>query len=77
MKLFKSRVRINNSYNKKSIIITEGLKYGYAHAYVAKVLKPGKYSLDLEYFSDSTNTFSPELSEINGESIYIQVILLD
>ena len=76
-KMFKCRVRINNSYNKKSIILTEGLKYGYAHAYVAKVLKAGQYNLDLEYISDSPNTYSPELQEINGESIYMQVILLD
>jgi len=77
MKLFKARVRINNSYNKKSIILTEGLKYAYAHAYVAKVLKPGQYNLDIEYLSESKNTFSPELSEVTGESVYMQVILLD
>merc|ERR1712032_194250 len=39
-KLFKARIRINNSFNKKSVIITEGLNYAYSHAYVEKVLKP-------------------------------------
>lgn len=76
-KLFKARVRINNSYNKKSIILTEGLKYGYAHAYVAKVLKPGQYNVDLEYLGESKNVYSPELSEVSGESIFMQVVLLD
>ncbi len=75
--LFKARLRINNSFNKKSISLTEGLTYGYAHAYIAKVLKPGQYNLDLEYQSNSKNTYSPELGDVNGESIYMQVILLD
>lgn len=76
-KLFKARIRINNSFNKKSIILTDGLEYAYAHAYVAKVLKPGQYNIDIEYLGESPNTFSPELMEINGESIYMQVILFD
>lgn len=76
-KSFNARLRINNTFNKKSIIITEGLNYAYAHAYVAKVMKPGQYNLDLEYLSDSTNNFSPELGDLNGESIYMQVVLLD
>lgn len=76
-KMFKARVRINNSFNKKSVIMTEGLKYAYSHAYVVKVLKSGQYSLDIEYVSNSKNNFVPELSEINSESVYLQVVLLD
>lgn len=76
-KLFKARLRINNSFNKKSIILTEGMTYGYAHAYIVKVLKPGQYAFDLEYESDSTNTYSPELGDANAESIYLQMVLMD
>jgi hypothetical protein len=76
-KLFKARVRINNKFNKKSVVLTEGLDYAYAQAYVVKVLRPGSYSLDLEYSSLAQNTFTPELAEVNSESVFMQVILLD
>ena len=76
-KLFKARVRINNKFNKKSVILTEGLEYAYAQAYVLKVLKPGSYSLDIEYSSFAQNTFTPELAEVNNESVFMQVVLLD
>ena len=76
-KLFKARVRINNKFNKKSVILTEGLEYAYAQAYVVKVLKPGSYTLDIEYNSQAVNTFTPELAEVNDESVYMQVVLLD
>lgn len=76
-KLFKARIRINNKFNKKSVILTEGLEYAYAQAYVVKVLKPGSYSLDIEYSSLAQNTFTPELAEVNNESVFIQVVLMD
>lgn len=76
-KLFKARVRINAQFNKKSMIITEGLDYAYAQAYVVKVLKSGSYTIDLEYNSTSDLTFVPELREANNESIFVQVILLN
>lgn len=76
-KLLKARIRLNNRFNKKSVIYTEGLEYAYGQAYVVKVLKPDTYSIDIEISSLSTNTYTPELAEVNNESIFIQVILLD
>ncbi len=76
-KLFKARIRINNKFNKKSVILTEGLNYAYTQSYSVKVLQPGSYNLDIEFSSLSTNTFNPELEDINSESVFIQVVLLD
>jgi hypothetical protein len=76
-KLFKARVRMNNKFNKKSVILTEGLDYSYAQAYVVKVLKAGSYTLDLEYNSLAPNTFTAELAEVNNESVFVQVVLMD
>lgn len=76
-KLFKARIKINTKFNKKSIILTDGLEYAYTQSYVVKVLKPGNYNLDIEYSSLSKNVFTPELAEVNNESVFLQVVLLD
>lgn len=74
---FTSRIRIENKYNKKSIFTVSGQEFANAQGYVVKVLKPGKYNLDIDFKSNSQSTFDPSNSELDGQIVNMQIVILD
>lgn len=74
---FSARIKAGNKFNKKSVIATAGLMNASATGYVANVFKPGKYSFDIGFKSDSPQFYNPEMAHFNGEGVNMQVILLD
>jgi hypothetical protein len=76
-KSFVARVRFGTKFNKKSLTSFDTLDFAHCHGYVIKVLKEGEYTIDIDYKSSADNTFSPENTELDGEVVSMQVILLD
>jgi hypothetical protein len=74
---FTSRIRIENKYNKKSIFTVAGQAFANAQGYVVKVLKPGKYNFDIDFKSNAQSTFDPANSELDGQIVNMQIVLLD
>lgn len=74
---FAARIRMDSKYNKKSVFSANGLTFANAQGYVAKVLKPGSYNFDIDYKSDSQNTFEPSNSELDGQLVTLQIVLFD
>jgi hypothetical protein len=75
--IFAARVRIGNKYNKKSIFTVSGQTFANAQGYVVKVLKPGKYTFDIDFKSNSQNIFDPANSELDGQVVSMQLVLLE
>jgi len=78
-KYFAARVRINQKFNKKSVFASKETKYACGQGYVPIVLQPGRYTIDIDYNSNSDNTFNPTSREedLAGEVISMQIVLLD
>ena len=66
-----------NRYNKKSIYTVNGQNFANAQGYVVLVMKEGQYNFDIDFKSDSENTFNPDNSELDGQIVNLQVVLLD
>jgi len=75
---FSARLVLENKIKKKSVTSVEGLKFASSQAYVAKVLKKGHYSIDIQFNSNSSNTFSPDLrSDSEKSHVKLHVIELE
>lgn len=74
---FSARIRVDTKYNKKSVFTSADSEFATATGYVVKVMKPGKYNFDIDYKSTSQNTFNPETTELDGQVVHMQIILLD
>lgn len=75
---FSTRLVIQNKNKKKSFTSLEGMKYASAQIYLAKVLKKGHYTIDLQFNSNSSNNFAPDYrSEAEKMHIKLHVIELD
>jgi hypothetical protein len=74
---FAARVRFDTKFNKKSTVSNSGLDYTHAQGYVVKVLKAGKYTIDIDFKSDAKTTYDPQNSELDGQMVSLQVIQLD
>jgi hypothetical protein len=74
---FSARVRVDTVFKKKSTFAISDQTFAFGQGYVASIMKPGKYNLDIDFKSNSKNTFNPETVEVDGQVANMQIILLD
>ena len=66
---------MGNKFNRKSIISTKNLEYGRGIGYVVRVLKKGSYTFDLDYRTDSKESYNPDTAD--SQTVSMQIIEMD
>jgi len=72
---FAIRVRMGRKYNRKSVISMKNLAYGRGLGYVVRVLTEGSYTFDLDYKTDSKESYNPDTSD--SQNVSMQIIEMD
>jgi hypothetical protein len=73
--VFTVRLRMGNKFNRKSVMSMKDIMYGRASGYVLRVLKKGSYNFDLDFKSDSKNSYNPETAD--SQNVSLQIIEFD
>ena len=72
---FSIRLRMGTKFNRKSVISVKNLEYGRGMGYVVRVLKKGSYTFDLDYKTDSKESYNPDTAD--SQTVSMQVIQMD
>ena len=72
---FGVRVRMGSKFNRKSVISMKNMEYGRGVGYVVRVLKKGVYKFDLDYKTDSKESYNPETAD--AQNVSMQIIEMD
>jgi len=72
---FSLRLKMNGNNSFKSTLgHVEDEEFASIQGYIIKKFKPGNYEFDLEFFTNSRETFDPASEQINKQTVTIKII---